>query len=114
VEYFKGSKHGAQARAYIDGDEDAIVSAINVAEVYRWVLREYDEPTAEDYRSILRTRAGIVPVDEATAVRGAQVRAAHGWGLRDALVYATATAHAARIVTGDPDFRKVPDAIFIG
>ncbi|HEV8361200.1 MAG TPA: type II toxin-antitoxin system VapC family toxin [Candidatus Thermoplasmatota archaeon] len=114
IEYFKGSRPGQKARTYIDGEEDAIISAINAAEVYRWVLREYDEPTAEEYRGVLKARARLMPVDEPLAILAAQARAAHGWGLGDAIVYATARLHDARILTGDPDFRKVQDVIFIG
>lgn len=114
IEYFKGTRSGARVRTYIEGDEDAIVSAVNVAEVYRWFLKDHDEPAAEDGRSVLRARATIVPLDESIAVAAALARHVHRWGLGDAVVYATARARDARILTGDPDFKKLPDTIFIG
>lgn len=34
IEYFKGSRKGEKAKKYIEGKERAIISAINIAEVY--------------------------------------------------------------------------------
>ncbi|HHF55597.1 MAG TPA: type II toxin-antitoxin system VapC family toxin, partial [Thermoplasmatales archaeon] len=39
IEYFRGSEYGGKVKKYIEGKEKAIISAINIAEVYRWILR---------------------------------------------------------------------------
>lgn len=114
IEYFKGSRAGAKARPFIEGPDEALVSAANLSEVYRWLVKEWDEPTAEDYRNVIRGRARIVPVDEATAVAAALARGAHGLGLGDSFAFATARAHGARILTGDPDFKDLAEVIYIG
>jgi hypothetical protein len=39
IEYWKGGKLAEEAASYIDGDEEAVVSAINLAEVFLRVAR---------------------------------------------------------------------------
>ena len=46
IEYWKGGKLAEQAAEYIEGDEESVVSAINLAEVYLWITRFYEEATA--------------------------------------------------------------------
>ena len=56
VEYFKGTKAGAGARGIIEDDEASIVSTINLAEVYRWILRFYGEAEAEEKVGVMKKR----------------------------------------------------------
>lgn len=115
IEYFKGSKLGGEAKKLIeDSEERAIVSAINIAEVYGWILRFYDEKIAEEKKAAMRERAFVCDVDEETAVEAAKTRHQKKWGLGDAIVYATAKKADATIVTGDPHFRDLEQIIFLG
>ena len=115
IEYFKGSKSGERARKIIeDSDERAIVSAINVAEVYGWIMRCYDERAADEKRAAMRERAFVCDVDEEIAVEAARTKQQKKWGLGDAIVFATAKKSEATIVTGDPHFRDLENVIFLG
>jgi len=114
VEYFKGSSLGKKAAHHIEGSEDAIISAINLAEVYRWFLKLYKEPQAEDARITITTRCTLVPVDEAIAVDAARIRNSERLGLGDSIVLATARHEEAKIVSGDPELRRYAEVIFIG
>ncbi len=115
IEYFKGSKHGGEAKKLIeDSEERAIVSAINIAEVYGWILRFYDEETAEEKKAAMRERAFVRDVDEEIAVEAAKTRHQRKWRLGDAIVYATARKEGATIVTGDPHFRDSEQVNLIG
>ena len=115
IEYFKGSKSGGQVKEIIeDSDERAVISAVNVAEVYGWILRYYDEGVAEEKRAAMRERAFVCDVDEEIAVEAARTKQQKKWGLGDAIVFATAKKSEATIVTGDPHFRDLENVIFLG
>ena len=115
IEYFKGSKSGEQARKIIeDSEERAVISSVNVAEVYGWILKYYDEGVAEEKRAAMRERAFVCDVDEEIAVEAARMRRQKKWGLGDAIVFATAKKSEAVIVTGDPHFRNTGNVIFLG
>jgi len=113
IEYFKGSKVGEKARKYIEGKEKAIISAINIAEVYRWILRFYDEKIAKEKINVMKERCFIIPVDEEIAIMAAKIRYKEKFGLGDAIIYATAKKENAFILTGDDDFRNKENVIFI-
>ena len=113
IEYFKGSKVGEKARKYIEGKEKAIISAINIAEVYRWILRFYDEKIAKEKINVMKERCFIIPVDEEIAIMAAKIRHKEKLGLGDAIIYATAKKENAFILTGDDDFRDKENVIFI-
>ncbi len=113
IEYFKGSKAGEKARKYIEGKEKAIISAINIAEVYRWILRFYDEKIAKEKINVMKERCFVIPVDEEIAIMAAKIKHEEKLGLGDAIIYATAKKEEAIILTGDSDFKDKENVIFI-
>ncbi|MGQ0536928.1 MAG: type II toxin-antitoxin system VapC family toxin [Methanobacteriota archaeon] len=114
IEYFRGSAAGRKVLPYVEGDDEAVVSALNVAEVYRWFLRELDEPSAHEALVAMTERSSVRDVTLDIAVEAARIRHRTGWGLGDSIVYATARADRAVVVTGDPDFRGAEGVVFVG
>jgi predicted nucleic acid-binding protein len=115
VEFFAGSKIGEIVKTYVmDEDQEIIISSINLAEIYRLALDRCDEKTAEKRRQAMISRCYLIPVDEEIAVKGAKFRHERDWGLGDALIYATAIREGAKVLTGDPHFKGLEDAIFLG
>lgn len=88
---------------YVEGREPLLASAIEVYEVYKVIRRDLSEERALEAVSVLR-RATITPVDEVLAIEAADVSLARGLAMADALIYATARRHGARLVTCDTDF----------
>ncbi|HEC92188.1 MAG TPA: type II toxin-antitoxin system VapC family toxin [Candidatus Atribacteria bacterium] len=113
IEYFRGSKSGEKVKKYIEGKEKAIISAINIAEVYRWILNFYDEKIAEKKIEAMKERCFVIPVDEKIAVMAAKIKHEEKLGLGDAIIYATARKENAILLTGDSDFRNKKNVIFI-
>ncbi len=113
IEYFKGSKAGEKVREYVEGKEKAIISAINIAEVYRWILCFYDEKIAKEKIEAMKERCFIIPVDEEIAIMSAKIKHEEKMGLGDAIIYATAKKENAILLTGDKDFEGKEDVIFI-
>lgn len=115
IEFLKGSAAGKRVKPIIlDRGRDAIVSTVNVSEVFRWFLANATAEAAEDARGLLQRRCEVVDFTEPLAVEAARIRHERKWGLGDSIVLATAQAHGATIVTGDPDFRGLDDVNFVG
>ena len=89
-----------------------LVSAIEVYEVYKVIRRDLSEERAIEAVSALR-RATIVPVDASLALEAADISLERGLAMADAIVYATARRHGARLVTADVDFEGLPEAILV-
>jgi len=78
----------------------------------RAIRRDLSEDRALEAVAALR-KATIVPVDETLALEAADLALLHGLAMADAIVYATARRHGARLVTTDSDFRELPGATVI-
>lgn len=114
IEYWRGGPQAEKASEYIEGSHPAIVSTINLAEVYFWVLRHYDEKTAEEKKETLAKRCFLIPPDEGIAVSAAKAKRTLKLSLADSIILATAQARDAKVVTGDKDFKALPDTLYIG
>ena len=114
VEYWSGGSHADQVALHIEGKEDAIVSTINLTEIYHWVLLHYDEKTAEEKVITIRKRCFIMPVEEEIAIEAAKIKHKTKVALADSIILATAKKAKAKILTGDPDFRSLKNVLYIG
>lgn len=113
IEFFQGSDAGAVVMGYLDDDQELIISAINLSEVYRWILHIYDERIAEEKTAAMKERCLLIDVDEEIAVDAARIKHRLKWGLGGSIVYATARREAASVLTGDSDFKGQNDVIFL-
>jgi len=114
IEYWRGGAHSLEAAGFIDGDEEALASPINLAEVYYWFLRQFDRTTADERRQALERRCHVVPLEADLAVAAARVRKDERLSLADSIILATARESGASLVTGDPDLRGKRGVVFIG
>ena len=110
VEYWKGNE---RVRTSVEGNETRITSMISVAELER--LYGTDKERMDRMVSIIRSRSLLIPVDLAIARAAGRVRREmKEGGIADAIIYATALRHRAKVVTGDPHFREMPEVVFVG
>jgi len=114
IEYWRGGPSSMKAAEFIEGSEMALASTINLTETYFWVLGHYGEKKAEEKRETLKKRCFLIPVDEGIGIEAARLKQSLKTSLADSLILATARSRRAKVVTGDPDFKQIPDAIFIG
>jgi predicted nucleic acid-binding protein len=113
IEYWKGGRLAKEAASHIEGDEEAVASTINLAEVYLWVARSYDEATAGEKVGTMEKRCHVVPVERDTAVEAARIKRREKLGLADSLILATARQVGGKVVTGDPDMKSLRDVVFL-
>ncbi len=123
VEYLLGSAVGARAKGHIEGRHAATPSIV-VSELTRWYLREVEagRRTNEEMTAHIEfvgSATAIVPLDRDIAHEAGELdflmkKRIKGWPLADSVIYATAKALGARVVTGDPHFKGLSDVEFVG
>ncbi|MBS7281511.1 MAG: PIN domain-containing protein [Candidatus Freyarchaeota archaeon] len=115
IEYLIGTDIGAKVKAILEDEKSGIyTSAVTLAEVISKVARE--EQNVETVYSILVTNSDIIDVDEQlskeTGIIHAEMRRTKkDFGLADAYVLATARKLKAKILSGDPHFKGIKEAI---
>ena len=116
IEYIDGTQTGRELQKLLEKNEEVYTSVITVAEVVsKAARRNKDAKLAYD---ILLNNSQIVRVDEelswAAGLLHTEMRKTEkDFGLADAYVLATARKLKAKILTGDPHFKNVKDAILM-
>jgi len=97
---------------FIATPEDLVTPAIVLYEVYRHVFRTSGESGGKlALSAMVKTR--LVPLTSGLAVAAAQVSVDHRLPLADSVIYATALAYEATVVTSDAHFKGLPQVEFI-
>jgi predicted nucleic acid-binding protein len=94
---------------YFEREERLVVPAIVLYEVYKKLLSIAGSTAADRFLSAaLRTL--VVPIDERLALLAARISLDRHLAMADAMIYATALAAGAHIVTADAHFQGLPEA----
>ncbi len=114
VEYLgNGSKADAFAK-YLEVPETLLLPTIIVYEVYKKMLREQRLVLAEWF---LSTTFGFqereIALDVSLAALAARKSLASSLPMADAIIYATAQAHQAVLITSDAHFTDLPGVIVL-
>jgi len=125
VELFKASAPGRTAKGYIEEAEDAFTPSLVLAELARKYLREGEDPVrVRRWLEVISEATQVVEIDIGLAEEAARAssdlaekarREGLGRpGLGDAIVLATARVCKARLLTGDPHFKGLPETLWLG
>ncbi len=102
-------------REWIEGQSPIFTSTITLAETVRYFLASgKDEATIRLCLDDIRARSTVVPVDETIAIAAGQLKKREVAGIADSIILATARAGDHKVVTGDPHFKEIPDAVYLG
>jgi predicted nucleic acid-binding protein len=94
---------------YFEREDRIIVPAIVLYEVYKKLLSARGSTAADAFLSAaLRTR--VVPMDERIALAAARIGLDRHLAMADSMIYATAVAAGAQVVTSDQHFQGLPGA----
>jgi predicted nucleic acid-binding protein len=93
---------------FFEREERLIVPAIVLYEVYKKLLSVRGSTAADRFLSAA-LRARVVPIDERLAVLAARISLDRRLAMADAMIYATALASGARLVTADVHFKGLPE-----
>jgi predicted nucleic acid-binding protein len=103
IEWLTGSALGRRLDAELPARADWLVPTMVQLELAKWLTREVGEDKAD--RVIAFTETCIVAdLDTPSALAAAEACARHGLATADALIYATARAHGADLLTCDRHF----------
>jgi predicted nucleic acid-binding protein len=96
---------------YLEEAGSVITPSIVVYEVYKRLKRDASESVADAVLAHMgHTR--VIALDDPLAVQAAEVSLLHGLAMADAIVYATSLACKATLVTGDADFKDLPNVLY--
>jgi predicted nucleic acid-binding protein len=112
IEYLTDSDLGAALASELPDRSQWLVPTMVQLELAKWLTREVGEDKAD--RVIAFTETCVVAdLDTAIALSAADLCARHRLATADAIVYATALAHGADLLTCDRHFEKLPGVRFI-
>lgn len=103
IEWLTGSPVGKAVEAELPKAADWLVPTIVQYELAKWLAREAGEAKADRVIAFTGT-CKVVALDSRLALLAAELGAAHRLAMADAMVYATARAHRAEILTCDRHF----------
>ena len=117
IEYLIGSDVGKKVKAILDNAEAEVYTcAVTVAEIISKTVRE--GRNFEDAYDVIVSDSNVIDADEKlskeTGLLHAEMRRKiKDFGLADAYVLASARKIGGKVLTGDPHFKNVRDAILI-
>jgi len=117
IEYLDGSSKGARVRDILeDPHNTCVTSVVTLAEVVSKFIRRGRDPKpalkALEDNSILQVVDAVL-ARLAGEIHGELRRKVPDFGLGDAFVLSTARNRGSKVLTGDPHFRTVPEAVMV-
>ena len=116
IEYLDGSEAGNKVSVLLEKDDEMYTCAMTIAEVISKVARK--GKNVQVAYDVLLSNSQIVNVDEALSLQAGLLhfemrKTLKDFGLADAYVLATARKLKSRVLTGDPHFKSVKEAVLI-
>jgi predicted nucleic acid-binding protein len=112
IEWLLDSSVGKSVGAELPDNVEWLVPTIVQLELAKWLTREMGENTADQVIAFTRTCI-VSNLDTAIALAAADLCARHRLPMADAIIYATARANDAHLVTCDKHFEGLPNVRFI-
>ncbi|MGH7100431.1 MAG: type II toxin-antitoxin system VapC family toxin [Stellaceae bacterium] len=112
IEWLIGSSVGMALAAELPGRAEWLVPTIVQLELAKWLTREIGEDKADRVIAFTQTCV-IADLDTAIALSAAELCLRHKLATADAIIYATARAHGADLLTCDRHFERLPDVRFV-
>ena len=111
IEWLIGSPLGRRLAKEIPERAKCIVPTIVQLELAKWLLRESGEDRADQVIAYTQ-KCIVVPLDTPLALLAAELHRQHRLATADAIVYATAQARGAELLTCDAHFDKLPAVLY--
>jgi predicted nucleic acid-binding protein len=112
VEWLTGSALGHKLAREIPDRAECIVPTIVQLELSKWLLREAGEEKADQVIAYTQ-KCIVIALDTAIALLAAELHRQYKLATADAIVYATAQAHGADLLSCDAHFSKLPGVLYM-
>lgn len=115
VEYFLGSKSGEKVKEFVENNE-CITPTIVIAELSAKYSNENKE--FSDKLKFIKFNTKVITLTDEIAefagkIKTQQRKIKKDFGLADSIIYATALSYDAKVISGDPHFENIKEAIMI-
>jgi toxin FitB len=112
LEYFTKDVNAPAFMPYIEGSRPLIIPTIVLYEVNKKILQIGTKAEADRFVS-QALRRQVIPLDEFLSLAASSVSITHKLAMADAIIYATARAFEAELVTSDKAFGGLPGVILL-
>jgi predicted nucleic acid-binding protein len=112
IEWLIGSSVGKRIATELPVRNEWLVPTIVQLELAKWLTREVSDDKADSVMAFAQTCV-VADLTSAIARSAAEVCARHRLATADAIVYATALAYDAELITCDRHFEKLPHVTYI-
>jgi predicted nucleic acid-binding protein len=114
IEYLAAGPKADGFAAYLDSQAILLLPSIIAFEVYKKLYRERGIAPADRFLSqAFGYGERLIPLTLDLSVKAAILSADDGLSMADAIIYATARHHGARLVTSDAHFSNLPGVTMI-
>jgi predicted nucleic acid-binding protein len=113
VEFIGDGPLAEKFAPYFEREEHLLVPVIVLYEVYKKLLSAQVSTAANRFLSAA-LRAHVVPIDERLALLAARISLDRRLAMADAMIYATALAAGAHLITSDSHFQGLAEVTVIG
>lgn len=112
IEWLIGSPTGEALSARLPQHSDWLVPTMVQLELAKWLTREVGEDKADQVIAFTQV-CQVVPLDTEVALAAADVCRTHKLATADAIIFATARARGATLLTCDAHFEGLPGVDFM-
>jgi predicted nucleic acid-binding protein len=107
LEYITLDTKADAVAPYLEGERPILVPSIVMYEVYKKLKLSWGKTEADRFAS-QAMRQQVIPLDEVLAIAAAGTSLQHKLAMADAIIYTTARAFQAELVTSDQAFSGLP------
>ena len=112
IEWLIGSPIGEKLAGHLPDQADWLVPTIVQMELAKWLTREVGEDKADQVIAFTQV-CQVVPLDTEIALAAADACRVHKLASADAIIFATARAQGATLLTCDKHFEGLPDVTLV-
>ena len=112
IEWLIASPTGEKVEAHLPEQVDWLVPTRVQLELAKWLTREVGEDKADQVIAFTQV-CKVVPLDSEIALSAAEACREHKLATADAIIFATAQAHGASLITCDQHFHGLRGVILI-
>jgi len=111
LEWFTDGKLANKYQKYLADQENLLVPAIIIYEVYKILKREVDEEKALLAVGYMKN-SSVIPLDETLALSAADIALQESLAMADAIIVATSRFYNCTIISSDSDLKNQPQCEF--
>jgi len=112
LEWFTDGNLADKYRKYLEDQENLLMPAIVLYEVYKILKREVNEEKALLAVGYMKN-SPVIPLDETLALSAADIALQENLAMADAIIVATSRLHNCTIISSDSDLKNQPNVSFV-